>query len=69
MCGVADNLLLGIWDKFLPKVELALNLLCQSNVAPNVSAHSYLTGTHGFNKVLWEPLGCEIIIHDNPGKR
>ena len=41
--GVTDDFLLGIWDELIPLVELTLNLLRQSNVAPNVSVHAHLT--------------------------
>ena len=66
--GVTDDFLLGIWDELIPLVELTLNLLRQSNVAPNVSVHAHLTWPHNFNKIPLEPLGWTVLIHNNPGK-
>ena len=44
LAGVADGFPINQWDELLPQTILTLNLLRQSNVAPNISAWAYHHG-------------------------
>ena len=51
MCGVSKTFPMHLWCRLLPQVELTLNLLRQSKVAPKLSAYAHLYGVHNFLKV------------------
>ena len=68
LCGVDKSFPLNLWDRHIPKIEMQVNILCQSNVSPKVSAYAYLNGPHNFNCVLMAPLGCAIYIYKNPNR-
>jgi hypothetical protein len=57
---------LQLWDKFLPQVELTLNLLHFSQQDPNVSANQELYGAFDFNKTHLAPLGTKALVYDEP---
>jgi hypothetical protein len=42
LAGVDDSFLMRLWDTLLPQTIFTLNLLCQSNEAPTVSAWQYI---------------------------
>jgi hypothetical protein len=44
IAGVDDSFPMRLWDELLPQTILTLNLLQQSNVAPTVSAYTYING-------------------------
>ena len=46
------------WHMFL-----TLNLLRQSNVAPNVSAYAYHRGQFDYDRMPLAPLGCAVQFH------
>ncbi len=50
---------LQLWDKFLPKVELTLNLIRFSHCNPLISANHELYGPFDFNKMPLAPLGTK----------
>jgi hypothetical protein len=60
---------LQLWDKFLPQVELTLNLLWFSRRNPNISANHKLYGPFGFNKTPLALLGTKALIYDDPATR
>jgi hypothetical protein len=60
---------LQLWDKFLPQVELTLNLLRFSQRNPNISANHGLYGPFDFNKTPLTPLGTKALIYDDPATR
>ncbi len=57
---------LQLWDEFLPKVELTLNVLCFSCCNPKISANQEVYGAFDFNKTQLAPLGMKALIYDNP---
>ncbi len=65
LAGVDDSFPLRLWDKLLPQTILTLNLLCQSNVAPTVSAWQYVHGPFDYNKMPLAPMGCAVQIHNS----
>ena len=46
-----------------------LNLLRQSNVAPNISAWVYHRGSFDYNRMPIAPMGCAVQFHIKPSKR
>jgi hypothetical protein len=70
LAGVADGFPINQWDKLLPQtiLTLNLNLLRQSNVAPNISACAYHHGSFDYNRMPLAPMGCAV-FHTKPGRR
>jgi hypothetical protein len=61
--------LLQLCDKFLPQVELTLNLLRFSQQDPTVLANQELYGAFDFNKTPLAPLGTKALIYDDPANQ
>ena len=57
------------WDRFIPQVQITLNLLRTSCIHKNLSANTVLNGQYGFNKHPMAPLGTKIVVHVKPTKR
>jgi hypothetical protein len=51
LAGVSDDFPIQQWDDLLPQTVLTLNLLRQSNVAPNISAYAYHHGSFDYNRM------------------
>jgi hypothetical protein len=69
LAGVADGFPINQWDELLPQTILTLNLLRQSNVAPNISAWAYHHGNFDYNRMPIAPMGCEVQFHIKPTRR
>ena len=69
LAGVSDTFPIHQWDELIPQVVLTLNLLRQSNVAPNISAYSYHHGPFDYNRMPLAPMGCEVQFHIKPSRR
>ena len=69
LAGVANGFPINEWDKLLPQTILTLNLLWQSNVAPNISAYAYHHGSFDYNRMPIAPMGCSVQFHIKPGRR
>jgi hypothetical protein len=69
LAGVADGFPINQWDKLLPQTILTLNLLRQSNVAPNISAYAYHHGSFDYNQMPPAPMGCAVQFLIKPGRR
>ena len=67
LIGVSSTFPNLLWEKLLPQTELTLNLLRQSNIAPDISAWEQLKGPFNFNATPLAPLVIPIIIHTKPG--
>jgi len=68
LAGVADGFPINQWDELLPQTILTLNLLHQSNVAPNISAYAYHHGSFDYNRMPIAPMGCAVQFHIKPGR-
>ncbi len=66
---VADGFPINQWDKLLPQTILTLNLLRQSNVAPNISAWAYHHGSFDYNRMPLAPMGCAVQFLLRPSRR
>ncbi len=60
LAGVTKDFPPSLWDRLLPQTEITLNLLCQSNAMPTVSAYAHLNGPFDYNKMPLAPMGCEV---------
>ena len=69
LAGTADDFPMSLWDRLLPQTEITLNLLRQSNAAPNVSAYAHLSGPFDYNKMPLAPMGCKVQVHETTNKR
>ena len=69
LAGVADGFPINQWDELLPQTILTLNLLRQSNVAPNISAFAYHHGSFDYNRMPIAPMGCAVQFHIKLGRR
>ena len=68
LAGVSDDFPIHRWDELIPQTVLTLNLLRQSNVAPNVSAYAYHHGSFDYNRMPLAPMGCAVQFHIKPSK-
>ena len=55
LAGLHESCLMHLWCRLLFPAELQLNLLCQSNVTPNISAYAHIHGPHNFTKKPFAP--------------
>ena len=69
LLGTATRFPPTLWDRLLPQAEVTVNLLRQSNAAPNVSAYDHLSGTLDYNKMPLAPMGCDAQVHEKADKR
>jgi hypothetical protein len=69
LIGCDESFPMREWDRLLPQMELTLNMLRPSHVAPTVSAHSYVFGIHDYNKMPLGPLGCKTQCFVSPEER
>ncbi len=70
LAGVADGFPINQWDELLLQTILTLNLLRQSNVAPNISAWAYHHGSFDYNRMPpLAPMGCAVQFHIKPSRR
>ena len=58
-----------LWDRLIPQLIQTLNLLCQANVTPNVSAYHYLNGPFDYNAMPLGPMGCAVQVYNSADKR
>jgi hypothetical protein len=68
LSGTADKFPLHLWCQLIPHMEWQLNLLCQSNANPKISAYAHLYGPHDYNALPFVPLGMEALVHDKPNQ-
>jgi hypothetical protein len=58
-----------LWDKLLPQATITLNLLRQSRINPQLSAHAQLHGQFDFNRTPLAPPGTRAVKHIKTDKR
>ena len=66
LSGLPDSFPWFLWDELIPQVEININMLRQSNFAPTTPEYAYLNGTHDYNCHPYSPLGCAVLLHENP---
>ena len=47
-------------------MEIMLNMLRATNLAPKISAYPNMVGQHDCNKVLLELMGCAVLMNNKP---
>ena len=68
LAGTATSFPPTLWNQLLPQADVTVDLLQQSNAAPNVSAYSHLSGTFDYNRMPLAPMGCEAQVHEKTDK-
>ncbi len=63
---VDDKFPLSLWCHLLGPVELTVNLLRQSNIAPKILAYAHVHGQHDYMRKPIAPLGCAVQAHIKP---
>jgi hypothetical protein len=66
LAGVEEKFPLSLWCYLLEPMELTLNLLRQSKVAPKITAFAHVHGPHDYMKKPFAPLCCAIQAHVKP---
>ncbi len=69
LAGTDKKFSLLLWCHLLEPTELTLNLLCQSRVAPKISAFAHVHGTHDYMRKPFAPIGCAVQMHVKPDNR
>ena len=63
ICGVDKNCPIHIWDRFVPQIEMGLNMLRPSKLVPMISSLAHLHGQHDYNAHPLAPVGCPVEMH------
>jgi hypothetical protein len=69
LSGVDDRFPLSLWCYLVQPAKLTINLRCQSNVVPKISAHAHMYEQHDYMKCPFPPLGCLVMAHIKPQNR
>ena len=69
MCGVDKTFPIHLWCRLILQAELTLNLLCQSNIAPKVTACEHVYGTQYFVRKPFAPMGYAVQCREKADKR
>ncbi|KAL7475912.1 hypothetical protein ACHAW6_001808 [Cyclotella cf. meneghiniana] len=64
LAGLSPTFSNYLWDKLLPQAELTFNPLCQSTIAPAMSAWKHYNVHFNFEATPLGPIGCPLIIHN-----
>ncbi len=64
--GVDKKFPISCWCQIVSQTELTLNLLRQSNIAPNISAYAHVHGQHDYMRNPFAPIGCRVEVHIKP---
>jgi len=65
----ADDFRNNPCNRLLPKAEITLNLIRQSNAMPTVSAYAHICQPFDYNKVPLAPMGCNMQVHKKQTNR
>jgi hypothetical protein len=55
-----------LWDRLLPQAVITLNLLCTSQISPNLSAYAQIFGQYNFSSNTLAPPGTHCLLHKKP---
>jgi hypothetical protein len=69
LSGVDDRFPLSLWCYLVRPAKLTINMLCQSNVVPKISAYAHVHGQHDYMKRPFAPLECLVMAHVKPKNR
>ena len=58
-----------LWYELLPQVDMNINMLRKSNVAPTILEYAHINGPHNCNYHKLAPLGCAVLLHKKPYQR
>jgi hypothetical protein len=69
LCSTDTQFPIHLWDRFIPRAVITLNLLHQSQINPKLWAHAQLHGILDYNKTPLAPSGTKVIRHKKPDHR
>ena len=69
LCNVHPSFPLHLWDRLIPQVTMALNMLRPCRFNNKLSAYEAMHGTFNYDATPLAPLGCKILIHETPEQR
>ena len=69
LVGINPKFPLHLWCRLIPQCEKTLNMMRPTHINLNISADTYLQGTHDFNIVPFTPPGTLTVIHESPDIR
>ena len=64
LIGIDAKFLMSIWDYLIPQANITVNLLCQSNVHPHLSAWCHYNGLFDYNATLMGSVECQVLIYE-----
>eukprot|EP00978_Attheya_sp_CCMP212_P038542 scaffold191999_cov45-Attheya_sp.AAC.1 len=64
LCTVDTSFPLQLWDRMLQQANLTLNMLRQSRLHPQISAHCHIAGEFNYDATPIAPPGTKIVSHD-----
>ena len=64
LCSTHPDFPLHLWDELLPQCTLTLNLLRQSRLNPQLSAHAHVYGPFNYACTPIAPPGMKILVHE-----
>ena len=69
LCSTHPDFPLNLWDELLPQCTLTLNLLRQSRLNPQLSAHAHVYGPFNYARTPIAPPGMKILVHERSTDR
>ena len=69
LCSTHPDFPLNLWDELLPQCTLTLNLLHQSRLNPQLSAHTHVYGPFNYARTPIAPPGMKILVHERSTDR
>ena len=69
LCGDHNDFPMHPWCQLLPQSEWQMNMLRQSNIAPNVSAYAHIHGQHNYMCRPCTPVWCPFQVHEPSDNR
>ena len=68
--GSVDEIFpMHLWDWLLNQADRTLYLPRPTKITPTLSSYSMIQVIFDFNRTPKGPPGCNIIVHEKPGKR
>ena len=69
LCGSHHDFPMQLWWRLLTQAEWQMNMIGQSNVAPNVSEYAHIHGQCDYMRHPWAPVGCPFQVQNIEDKR
>ena len=63
---VNPTCLLRLWNKFIPQIQDAMNILRTSQQNSRISTYEKMEGAFDWNRTPFTPLGCKAVVYQAP---